>query len=438
MIANILQKIGIDQKVGTGLFIKMISMLAGPIGSLLIVYTMTAEKQGLYYLFNSMLALRMLFELGVGTSVIQLSSYARTKNSSSEECLSSSFVTIVNKWLYKAAILYSLIAGIGGYFFISSKIESQHNVISAWTLFIVISALQFASEGKWAMLEGLDKVYEVNKLRIRNNLIQYFTQWILLLAGADLYSFCIASLASYLSQEWYFFNKHRWLYQIKNNENTAEKERFSKELLGLVKRAGQTYLAGYFVFQIQQPICFHFLGATPVAQIGFTCTVANALMGLPVVWLSMNFPKLSHLIANSQVNEARKLFIEKFKQSLVMTVLAYAGAISAIFILRRIPKFSDRLLDTGDAIILLSAFVLQSLSMSLIYWPRSFKVEPFTNVAYTQMMATPVLFYICVKNYGITGASLANLITWIIGFAGISLISKNYWVKSRSLAYNAL
>jgi hypothetical protein len=427
LIAILLKKIGIDAKVGSGLAVKFLSMIAGPVGAFIVVFNLSTEKQGLYYLFNSILALRILFDLGVGTSVVQITSHLRAKNEDSDKKIKPEFVAIVNRWMLNVSLIYGILAGLGGYIFISSKIHNLDGVTGAWALFVIVSTMQFASQGKWSILEGLDKIKESNSLRIKNSLIQYIVQWSLLFWGLELYSFCIAASIAFLSQEYYFYKKYDWLNQYKYDKSRETVATYKNDLLALIKKASQTYLAGYFVFQIQQPICFHFLGPESLAKLGFTQTIANMMLGIPVVWLSMNFPNFSYLIATNKVDEARKEFVTKWRQSLVMTCITFVASIIGLEILRKFEKFGDRILDTDQVIVLVSSLTLHAVSMGMIYWPRSFKVEPFTKIAYTQMILTPVIFYIFVKHAGLNGAVWANMVTWVVGFIGIGIIARGYW-----------
>jgi hypothetical protein len=209
---------------------------------------------------------------------------------------------------------------------------------------------------------------------------------------------------------------------------------YKNDLVGLIKKASQTYLAGYFVFQIQHPICYHFLGPESLAKLGFTQTIANMMLGIPVVWISMNFPNFSYLIANNKIHEARKEFVTKWQQSLLMTCLAFVFTILGLEILRKLDKFDDRILDIKQILILVTSLTLHAISMGMIYWPRSFKVEPFTRIAYIQMILTPIAFYAFVKYAGLDGAVWANMLTWLVGFVGISLISRNYWKMQQAHA----
>lgn len=431
-LQHLLRLVGIDKKVGTGLVARAIGIISAPIGSLLTVWKLSAEQQGLYYLFGSLLALRVLFELGVGTSVIQVAAYARVSESNGEGGpLESSFVAVVNRWMLKVASWYGVLAGIGGMAFISYQGHGSLGVLSAWLVFIVVGSLQFASEGRWALVEGAGLVSEANLLRIKNNIIQSLALWIALLSGLGLFSFCIAAALGYTSQEYRFRVKHPWMYVSFRRQTVERIEHYKNELLTLIKKASQTYLTGYFVFQIQQPICFMLLGAAASARLGFTQSVGTTFIGLPSIWLAMNFPKLAHHVADQEVSEAATLFRTKWTQVSVLAVVAGMLSWAVTLVLAEFPKFHDRLMDSTSTGLLFLAMTIQTIALGLTYWPRAFKVEPFVRIAYTQMVLTPVFLWFGMSKLGLLGASVGNLGSWIVGLVGIALIFKGFWNPSK-------
>lgn len=418
---------GIDEKVATGLFARVIMMGAAPISSIITVYTLTKENQGLFYLFASLVALRSLFELGAGTSVLQVSAYARKdKVDNSGSPLDRAFVHVVNKWMLKVSLLFGVFVAIVGTYFLSSQGHDDFWTLSAWLSYLVVSVFQFSSEGRWSLLEGSDNIVIANKLRLRNSLLQYATQWTLLLSGASLFAFVGSTVVSYVAQEKTFRAKHSWLYNH-NCADLKQKTYFETELITLIKRASQTYLTGYFVFQIQQPICFKLLGADGSAQLGFTYAVGFALISLPAIWVTMNFPRIANEVANSRVSSAKALFTSRYLQALSLCVVAAIAAWSISYLLHYHPRFSDRLMNPSATAILFGGLVLQVVGLNLTYWPRAFKVEPFVQVAYTQMIATPLLLWFFTSAWGLTGIAIAIATTWAIGLTGIIIITKRYW-----------
>ena len=424
------KKLGLDERVATGLGTRLVPMVAGPLSSIITVYCLTKEVQGLFYLFGSLLALRTLFELGANTAVIQISAQARTSaESGSSSKLDPAFVVAVGGWTRKAACIYGIAAGMIGVGFLVNKGYGSFATLSAWLGFIGISALQFASEGRWALLQGADQIAAANRLRIKNSLLQYITQWSLLLLGAGLFSFVGASIVSYVSQEYTFKKCYSWLYA--SGDILPDRSRcdfYRRELMMLIRKAGQTYLTGYFVFQMQQPICFQLLGAASSARLGFTQSIGAGLIGIPSIWLAMNFPQIAHSVVDGDTIKAKRLFAFNFKRAIGLTCLVVAGAWLATLILGMVGRgFKDRLMDSTGSLVLFAGLGLQTVGLALTYWPRAFRVEPFVVIAYVQMVATPVLLYVLGKYQGLNGIAVAIFSSWLIGACGILFITGKFW-----------
>ena len=423
------ERAGLDPRVVSGLGARLIPMSAGPVSSLITVWTLTKEAQGLFYLFASLVALRSLFELGAGTSVIQIAAHARER-AGADAPLESAFVSTVNKWMLGMALIFGVIVAFGGSGFLAYQGHGDAATLIPWISYLAVSVLQFSSEGRWGLLQGADRVVEVNHLRLRNSIIQYGIQWTLLLTGTGLYAFAGAAAAAYIAQEITFRKQHPWLYARHEAQDPRRIKHFRSELLTLIKRASQTYLTGYFVFQIQQPICFHLLGAEGSVRLGFTQTIGAAFITLPSVWIAMNFPKMAHQVADDQVSEAKALFKARFLQTVFLSIGAVAVAWSATLALTHFARFKERLMDPASALLLFSALAVQTVALSMTYWPRAFKVEPFVRVAYLQMIVTPLLLWYLTSALGLRGVSLALLVSWVLGMAGITLISRRFWISN--------
>jgi hypothetical protein len=382
-------------------------------------------------LFGSLLALRVLFELGVGVSVIQVSAYARLPEEERQRgTLDPAFVAIVNRWMLKVSCWYGLLAGLGGAAFLFFQGYGTFVTLTAWAAFITIGALQFASEGRWSLVQGAGFVSEANLLRIKNNVVQSMVLWTALLLGTGLFSFSIAACVGYASQEYQFRKRYRWLYAHAESQPMERLQHFRSELVSLVRKAGQTYLTGYFVFQIQQPICFSLLGAADSARLGFTQSIGMTFIGIPSIWLVMNFPKLTHHIADREFSQAAALFRNKWAQVCVLAIISAGASWGIILVLANFPKFHDRLMDPVSTGLLYFSMTIQTIALGLTYWPRAFKIEPFVSIAYIQMVATPLFLWVAMSHFGLRGAALGNLSTWVIGAIGILLIFRRYWHSS--------
>jgi hypothetical protein len=418
-------KLGVDGKVASGLLSKLATMMLGPIGSAIIVLKLDGEIQGIYYLFLSIVALRSFFELGVGMSITQIAAHEKIIQSG-QAIVHPAMVLASMRWLRVASVWFGLLVGAGGAAFLISKGYTQFSVLGAWCLFIVVSALRFAFDGVWSILTGADYVKESNYLLLLLQLLLYAIQWTLLLLGTGLYAFALSSLVIFLVQSWVVRRKYSWLFPSPDEvlrDQVAEKR---SQLITLLKRSSQTFLTGYFVFQIQQPICFHLVGPLGSAKLGFTQIIGMAFLTVPMIWVQSAFPSVAALVGNGETTTGWNQFKLAWLRALGLTFLCFVGAVLAMEILRQFPRFSERLMSRQDGMILFIGLAIQTMASSITYWPRAFKVEPFVLIAYIQMIATPVLLWLLVANYGLTGVGLATVASWIIGTIGITLASSRF------------
>jgi len=422
--------IGLDRRVITGILPRILPMFFGPVGAFIIVHFLSVERQGIYYLFGSLIALRSLFELGVTAAISQIAAHARNPADEADpgnRRLPASFVVVVNRWMNRAALLYGVVAGVGGLVFLLCMGQGPPDVLVAWTLAIVVAAFQLSQEGRMGVLYGIDKVEEANTLRFRLGILQYVSQWIMLFAGLGLLSFSLSSLASYLCEIFYFRRHHRWLWADGDLADVGEVDRFGGELKTLMRRVSQTYMTGYFVMQIQIPISFYLFGALGSAQYGFTQTVGNSLIGLAGVWISVAFPAIAYSISQDQIEAAKAQFLRRGRQALAVGVVGVIGTLFAYWVLGHFGRFADRLMPPLEATVLFISMFLQQVALSLLFWPRAYKVEPFVHVAYIQMVITPLLLLVLGHFMGLLGFSLANVVSWVAGLALIIPVVMKFW-----------
>jgi hypothetical protein len=146
-----------------------------------------------------------------------------------------------------------------------------------------------------------------------------------------------------------------------------------------------------------------------------------------MTWLAMNFPRLTHLVAENDIKSARSLFKARYLQIILLSLSAAVVAWLATMILRQFPQYGDRLMNPLSTLLLYSAYAVQTIALALAFWPRAFKVEPFVRVAYAQMVVTPLLLWFLISHYGLIGIPWAFMGSWLVGLVGISLITKKYW-----------
>jgi hypothetical protein len=425
--APLLSFLGFDRSVMLAGVGRAMGIILGPIGSLIVVSKLTVEDQGLYYLFLSLTSLRSFFDLGASSAIAQMAPHMRSENSDVKDGLASpEFIRVASKWMKMVAILFGLICGFFGLCYLQWAGQMTMMIAISWLLTIAATAVSGSLEGGIQIVYGAGHVDAVSKLRITSQIVQYFVQWSLLLLGLNLLSFGIATTCVFL---WQRFNLKKLFPVLWRRIATDPVVTCSirSEMGFLVKKASITYVSGYLVFQVQQPIVFKLLGPEGSAKLGLTSIIGSALMGMAAIWSLTMFPRFAKQVANQNYNEAFVSFQRTWFRSAAVALVGFGAAFGALALLHLLPQFSERLMSLGDALPLFLALFVQQLALALTFWPRSFKVEPFAPIALIQMVVTPVATWWAVLWFGLPGIGWGNLTSWIIGICGIA------WIYSRFL-----
>lgn len=132
LMNRIIRMLGVDKAIRYVIFGKIISVLTGLLLIMLISHYLSKDAQGYYYTFNSVVALQIIFELGLSTVIIQFASHEMSalKYDYSERDIIGesknkqrylSLFRLAIKWYAVIALLIILIVGPIGYVFTQKK-----------------------------------------------------------------------------------------------------------------------------------------------------------------------------------------------------------------------------------------------------------------------------------------------------------------------------
>ena len=419
-----LRRLGINRTILLAGGPRFVGMVLGPVGSIIIVFTLSTAQQGMYYVFVSLLGLRTFFELGATACIGQLTPHHLGPDGKTP---TPEMIAAAVRWMRNVALAFgcfSLVVGAGYLWWCGYHDAWTHFL---WAAAVVPTALTGIQEGRLQLLYGSGQVDEVSKIRWWVVLFQYLVQWSLLLAGAGLLSFSCAALSVVIGQEWRLRKGHAWLFKAGRFAPGGNPGHLVKELGRLVRRASVVYLAGYFVLQIQQPILFRWAGAEASARFGFSLMILNSLIGTASLWGMTSFPVFARMVAESRIDEGYRRFRATWWRTVAVASMAFLAAVAAVEILRLIPRFHDRLLPLAGLLPLGAAVWIQNVVNGATYWPRAFKQEPFAPAAVLQMILTPPLVWGAVNHWGADAIGYANLLSWSAG--GIVI----FWITAQFL-----
>jgi O-antigen/teichoic acid export membrane protein len=438
---------GLNPSVIFNILTRVVQSAAGIMVLLLITRFLTKNEQGYYYTFTSLLALQVLFELGITNIVTQYvaheAAHLTWKNKhelAGEEYYKSRLAYTVQfsiKWfLFVAIILFAVLYFSGKLFF--STYNSGLNVDweFPWLVLSVSTAFLLFVNLLLAILEGLGKIEEVNKLRLLQQLQNLFLITFFFFINLKLLSAGLAFLLSnIITGSILLAGYWRVIFNIWKTEINFKID-FKKEVLPYLIRIGLGSISGYFIWQIINPVLFATQGPVIAGQMGATQTFLNGILVVSLSWFSTKVAIFSNLVSRRRFNQLNVIYRKNLNISLVVCTIGLTTFTVFIYILKiYFPVLGNRFLDIMPIIFLGLAQLVSLIGNSQAYYLRSFKQEPFFIPSLVMGILSGFFTVVCSKYYGITIMSLVYfLLNGVIGLIWVCIIFRNKtfeWTKKR-------
>ncbi|WP_323973320.1 MATE family efflux transporter [Aeromonas hydrophila] len=391
---SFLFRLGIDKSILYVIMNRGWGVISGVVTLWLITHYLSLELQGYYYTFASILALQIIFELGLGTVLVQFTSHEMPGLKFIEGRLSGSQIRLERllslirfsiKWYSAIAIAIVLfIIPIGIVFFsekgdfLSAKFSAQWVV--PWVSLVIFSALSLWITPILSIAEGCGFVARIAKLRLIQTSISSVLTWTALLSGFGLYATAASSFALFFVGivwiKFYFYKVIKQAFTVSvNPENSIS---WKNEILPLQWRIGMSWLCGYFIFNMFNPIAFKFYGAEFAGKLGMSITIVNLMLSLSLSWIMTKAPLFGNYIAQDKKDELNSLYEKTFKQSVVFLSLVIAVANTILFILNKIGiPIVDRLLPPVYFMLLCLTAIGNHIVACQATYVRAHKVEKY-------------------------------------------------------------
>ena len=79
-----------------------------------------------------------------------------------------------------------------------------------------------------------------------------------------------------------------------------------KEVWAFQWRIAVSWLCGYFIFQLYNPVLFAYHGAVTAGQMGMSLSLANALISVAISWVNTKAAPFGAMIAGREYSTARQ------------------------------------------------------------------------------------------------------------------------------------
>jgi hypothetical protein len=383
---------GLDRAIAYTLMARFWSAMAGIINVLLIARFLTPSEQGYYYTFFSIVALQIVFELGFSFVVLQLAAHERAQltflpdgrvegNAVAHSRLASVLQLSVRWYSLAGLLMAAALLPTGMYFFGTHQHASAEVAWRLpWCLLVVAAMLAFQIDPVFSFLEGCGYITQVAHRRLIQAVLGSLLAWTALATHHGLFSPAMVILGQVTVGLVYLFYSHvgRLLKNLLLYPAGENYVGWRSEIWPFQWRIAISSLSGYFIFCLFSPVLFAYQGPVAAGRMGMSLSIATALGGVAMAWMSTKASPFGNMIARGDIAALDKLFFRTLWQS---TVLLITGAIAFFVALliggHWVPRFALRLLPPWAFALLLLTTIINHVVFCEGLYLRSHKREPF-------------------------------------------------------------
>ena len=433
-------KLGIDKAILFTLLGRGLQIGTALFTVVFIARYLSPEEQGFYYTFGSIVAIQVFFELGLTQIITQFVAH-EFSHLKIEEDLSvigddkylsrlSSLLHFCGKWYLVFAFFLALGLVIAGVWFFNYYEKENVGIIweLPWVILAIGTALNFLLSPIIAFIEGLGKVKEVAQIRLVQLVIDPIVIWgglaigsKLFVSGADAICRVIVVAVILFKSPFYKILKNIWKSQ------KDERVSYLEEIFPYQWRIALSWISGYFIFQLFNPVLFAVEGAKVAGQMGMTLAALNGLQAMTMSWINTKVPQMSGYIELRNYAALDDLFYRTKKQMTFVGTMVIVLFVLVIYLLQSYNivflgmRIGDRFLP-----------ILPMLGMAWASWTmipincwavylRCHKKEPLLANSVTVGVLCCISTIILGNIYGLMGM--------VIGFALLRFVSLT-WIHA--------
>lgn len=392
---------------------------------------MSKTEQGYYYTFASIVAIQIFFELGLSNIITQFTAHevAFLKWTNSNNTLDgdpqalsriSHLLKFCIRWysIISLALIFVLIF-FGFYYF---NKYSKNEIIewqNPWLMLCISTSLNLLISPILAFLEGLGLVRDIAKIRLLQQSVQIFVLISLFFCGFGLMASPITSLIVFLIAPITILlsDKYKILLNIWNFKGIYKIDYF-KEIFPFQWKIALSWISGYFIFQLFNPIIFATSGPIAAGQMGMTLGALNGILTISLSWINTRVPFFSKFIARKEYDQLDIFFISTIKSSSIACAFMLICFSILLFFIKNIKNpYSERFLSFKLILILSFCTFLVQIIYALATYLRCHKKEPYLIHSIITAIVTALSTICFAKYYGVNGVIYSyGIITLVLSF----------------------
>ena len=373
---------------------RFVALAGAPVSLWLAATRLPAALQGYYFVGINIVALGQLFELGLGTIMVQFASHEWPRlrwgasgglagDPAARDTVAAVLHTAV-RWYGAAGLVLFAVAGIGGALLFRNPFANAPVLFPVlWCGFALLTALYLPMIPFICVAEGCGDLVSVQRMRSVQAAVVLVALWTGLVGGEPLIAVWLAAAAQFVVAAVWLAQRHAALMRAPRSLPAAVMEgpagvpaRFRLEQ----GRSAQFWLAIFLTQQSLAPVLLRLRGGDESGRLGITLAVALAPLTLAGAWLHGRFPAFGALVAEGKTAEfdqlARRATVEA-----AAVFMALVGAVTGVVLLLPMiaPHFAARFLPLPSLFALLAGAFGLLLLLAMAGWLRAFRDETFAT-----------------------------------------------------------
>ena len=433
LVLKIAQLFGIDRAVAYTLASRGWQIIAGLITIIFIGHYLSPIQQGFYYTFSSILALQVFFELGLTYVILQFASHEKARlewtllrtldgSEPAKERLSQ-LLHLSLRWYGIAALLMIVFIIPTGFILFGKSPDAAHagKWQFAWFWLVITTGSALFMSPVFAILEGCGLVADIARLRTTQDITAYLMFWLALFLGAGLLAVpVLQTIRVVISFLWLLRHYRSFIGALTRPKDSTVPLSWWNEIWPMQWRIALSWISGFFIFNLFNPILFAYFGAAEAGKMGMSLSIAGALNLMSMTWVNTKIPMFGQLVALKKFAELDRLFFGMLKFALVVSM---AGGSVLMLILSLLRKYhvplSERVLDPIPFGLLLATAVVNVIVFSEAAYLRAYKEEPFLLNSLVGAIISALVCYVFGRSYGAIGMAY--------GYFGVTLLVGLTW-----------
>lgn len=444
-LANLKHIFGLNRAIGFTVMARGWSTVAGVVTVLLIGRYLTAAEQGYYYTFSSLVALQIIFELGLSFVILQLAAHecahltvasdgGITGNPVAHSRLASILQKAVRWYSCGAVLLVCTLLPIGFRFFgaHSSPGAAAIHWRGPWILAVLATTVTFQLDPIFSFIEGSGRVPQVARMRFTQAVLGSLLAWGALGIHHGLFAPSMTIVGQAIAGILFLVHQRRLLLPLLGHSTRTNFVSWRREIWPFQWRISISWLSGYFIFQLFNPVLFAARGPAEAGRMGMSLSIASTLSAVALAWMNTKAAPFGTLVARREFDTLDRLFFRTLVQSLVLLSFGATALVFGLWYFERaLPVYAGRVLPVFVFGVLMATVLCNHVVFCEAIYLRAHKREPFLPVSVAVGILTAASTILLGRTYGAAGMTYGYFcINGLFGLAlgsTIFLRMRNRW-----------